>query len=261
MFAVKYSRPRILLAALSLSALTLGGLFAQNQRYPGLPAPFAPPPPPADSVDAPPPPNNRPSKEQRQEAKRLINEFNDSSATYDEEQSDRVTMEQLHALERFLEMPPEQLARIRQTIERVETMSPEEKDAIRARIAAFRNLEEEKINRIRKFHQVWSNLDPLERRLVHRYIMTLPRDEAEQIRQQTASMSAQEQLAQFNELLARAEAADAAGELPSMADNIRRWRRDRRDNNDNGREQNGYMNTRQPQEEPLPGPPPSEPAE
>ncbi|WP_309385554.1 DUF3106 domain-containing protein [Cerasicoccus frondis] len=254
----RHSISRFLLG-LTSSALLIGMLQAENQRYPGLHAPFGSPPHQmeqgGDSLP-PPPPGMRPeSAQDRQQAKKLLDEINDSSANA-ASADERISIEQLYALQRFLEMPPEQLAKIRQTIERVETMSDEEKAAIRAKIEAFRNLQEDKIQKFRDTHRMWSDLKPEDRRLLHRYVMSLPREEAEAIRESISQMSPEQQQAAFQALLEDARVAEAEGTLPSMADNIRKWRKDRREGDDN----RWRKREREPQqEEPLPGPPPELP--
>ncbi|WP_309397201.1 DUF3106 domain-containing protein [Cerasicoccus maritimus] len=250
---------RLLIASFLFVGLTISPLMAQYQRYPNLHAPFGPPAKEqaGSRDDRLPPPPAIPDEEERQQAKEILSEINNSSNanTADgDAQGDRINMEQLHALQRFLEMPPEQLAKIRQTIERVEAMSEEEKAEIRAKIETFRQLQEDKIQKLKKSHRMWSNLQPEDRQLMHRYLMSLPREEADAIRRKAAKSTPEEQEAQFSVLLEEARAAEADGTLPSMSETIRKWRRERRDG-DNQRWRKRDDGQRQ-SEEPLPGPPP-----
>ncbi len=231
--STRLNSPR-LLSCLLAGSLALSCLSAEPPpRYPELDDPFGPPPgpPPQMQADMPPhgqlpPPPLREQPGERIDAGELLTELEDSGVAYDDPES-KVTLEQLHALERFLCMPPEQLARIRQTIERVEGMSEEEKEALKAKIAAFRKLEEEKIDKLRKMHNLWRGVPREQRMLVHRYMMSLPMEEANAIRKQCMQFEEQQFEACFQELVAKAEAADAAGELPSLPESVRRWRRDR----------------------------------
>lgn len=219
-----------MIISLVVGSLVLGGLYADKPRYPELDDPFGPrhgPPPVMAQHDSPPPP---PMGGKDVDASELIDNLGDSSSAYNDPQA-QVDLKQLQALERFLNTPPEQLARIRETIERVEAMSEEEKQALREKIGAFRQLEEDKIRKLRDIHQVWQGAPRDERQLVHRYMMSLPREEANGIREKIAEMPETEFQSYFESLLAKAKEADAAGQLPTMPESIRRWKRDRKDSN------------------------------
>lgn len=216
---------------LAAVALTLGSLWAGDPRYPELDDPFGPrhgPPPPQQDSRPNRPVDNRPPRPNADMPPPPM----DSSADFDTETE--VSMEQLVALERFLDMPPEHLAAIRQTIERVEAMSEQEKEALRSKIREFRQLQKDKIERYREVHQIWSDYPQDQRRLVHRYMVTLPREEAAEVRQALAGMNAEETFAYFKILHERAQALEKAGELPDLPESIRRWkeRKERGDRND-----------------------------
>lgn len=243
-----FPSPRFVICLLT-GSLALGCLLAEKPRYPELDDPFGPRhgPPPRMSADlperqpAPPPPK---ANERQMDASELIDNLEDSSQQYDEPPSE-VTMQQLQALERFLNTPPEQLARIRETIERVEAMSEEEKDALRAKIRTFRTLQRDKMEKLRDIHRLWQDVPRRDRHLVHRYMMSLPREEAAAVRVEIAQLDQRQFDEYFQGLLAKARAADEAGGLPNLADSVRRWRRDRNEP-PGGQDRSGseQMNTR-----------------
>jgi len=224
-----FNSPRLLIGLLS-GALALGCLFAEKPRYPELDDPFGPrhgpPPRHADLPERQPAPPPAAAEEQVN-ASELMSELDNSSADYDEPAADHATMKQLHALERFLNTPPEQLAAIRQTIERVEAMSDEEKQAMLAKIENFRQLQKDKIDKLREIHRRWEGYPRQERHLVHRYMMSLTREQAMNVRREIARLQDEEFDAYFQNLLAQARSAEEAGELPSLAETVRHWSRDR----------------------------------
>lgn len=102
------------------------------------------------------------------------------------------SMHQLIMIERFLDMPPERLAEIRATLERVEAMSPEEKDAMRKRIAEFRRLPPEKRHKI---SQALENIPEAERRKIHAYWKSMSPEERRKKREAFQNMSPEERAA------------------------------------------------------------------
>ncbi|MFW5882796.1 MAG: DUF3106 domain-containing protein [Verrucomicrobiota bacterium] len=121
---MKNSTTSIFLATLAL--LGSGSfLLGQGER----PADAPPPPPPNFTPPDLPPDLKRPGAPPEPEVGRQANQ-------------------ERMILERFLEMPPEQLARIRQTLERLESMSEEERSELRERARSFRRLDEEKRERM-----------------------------------------------------------------------------------------------------------------
>ncbi|GHB96855.1 DUF3106 domain-containing protein [Cerasicoccus arenae] len=219
--SAQYFSPRFFLS-LTVSVLAVGCLWADQPRYPGLDNPFNAPPARKREMRPPPPLPDTPAAAEG--AKQLMSELNvdDSSEYYDAEA--KVSIEQLYALERFLETPPDQLARIRETIVRVEAMTPEERAAMREKIQAFRRLHQEKIDKVRAAHVRWKSYEPADRRLLHRYVMSLPKEQAKEIREQTMAMSPEEREAFFQALLTKAKEAEAQGALPDLPDSVRNWR-------------------------------------
>lgn len=108
---------------------------------------------------------------------------------------DREEAMQLAMLERFLNMPPEKLAEIRETIEQVEAMSEEEREAMRQQIAEYRKLRFEKrralLDAFRKVPQeereqmreYWQSLSPEEREQKRRTLREMSQEERMQWRQ------------------------------------------------------------------------------
>lgn len=219
-------------ACLMAAFLALNCLVAEKPRYPDLSDPFGPRhgPPPMERGEGdhnrPPPPPRPDSRGESMNASELIDDL-ETVESNDETTESPVSLDQLRALERFLEMPPEQLARIRETIERVEAMPEEEKQALREKIQTFRHMEEEKIKKLRDIHRIWKDVPREERRLVHRYMMSMPKEEANAIRREIASLPREEFHDYFEGMLANAREAEAAGELPTLPESVRRWRRDK----------------------------------
>ncbi len=106
---------------------------------------FRPPPPPSS-----PPPSAHPRPRERDGEERREHRGRDSGVASD-----------LLVLDRILAMPPEQLTRIREAIERVEKMSEEERKDMRDRLHEFRHLSPERRQEMR---EKWRKMTPEERR-------------------------------------------------------------------------------------------------
>ena len=99
-------------------------------------------------------------------------------------------------LHRLLEMDDEELAQLRQTIDRIEKMSPEEKDELRNRIGAIHRMSPGKVDRLReKFKAI-----PKEQReaMRTRWMEMGPEEHAE-LHSRLKSMTAEERMALLKE--------------------------------------------------------------
>ncbi|MGE9294879.1 MAG: DUF3106 domain-containing protein [Puniceicoccales bacterium] len=134
----------------------------------------------------------------------------------EQEEQGEISLEQLRSLESFLNMPPKQLAQVRAAIERIEAMSPEERDALRDKIREFREMREEKMHKLRKAYRAWKTFDPEQRWLVHRYVVSLPPEQAKELKQIVIGLNEDERRDYFLTLLEKARAAEAAGKLPDL---------------------------------------------
>lgn len=106
-------------------------------------------------------------------------------------------------LQHFLEMDPEELTRLRQTIERIERMSPEEKQALQERINQLDKMKPERVSAMKeRFKAI-----PKEKRdaMRQRWIEMSP-EERKEWRQKLQSMTHEE----------RADLFEAEGFMPSM---------------------------------------------
>lgn len=188
---------------------------ASARRYPGLIDPFGPPPPDlGESIPPPLPPPGEdgapPPPPDGDQADIDASEIFGDDATADGETLSPV---QLAALERFLEMPPEKLANIREVIQRIEQMSEEEKAALRTRIRAFHELRREKAQRLQAAHRQWQAMSPQDRHLLRVYLISAPPETREDFRDAVASLSGEARENYVQSVLTQARAAEAAGEL------------------------------------------------
>lgn len=96
---------------------------------------------------------------------------------------------QLFMLERFLDMSPERLAGMRETIERIEAMSPEERALMRERLAQYRQLHEAERQR---FMEAFRRLPAHQQCRLRDYWQNLSPEQRQQQRQQLRQMSPEE---------------------------------------------------------------------
>ncbi len=75
-------------------------------------------------------------------------------------------IKKMYMLEKLLDMPPEKLTELKQSIERIEAMSLEEKDALRKRISKFKKIDPAKQNEMRK---AFENIPPQEREKLRKH--------------------------------------------------------------------------------------------
>jgi uncharacterized protein (UPF0335 family) len=88
-------------------------------------------------------------------------------------------------LQRLLQMEPDELAQLRQTIERIERMSPEEKERMRARIGQLERMQPEQARALRDFYQA---LSEDERERMRQNWRALSREERREWRQTLRQM-------------------------------------------------------------------------
>ncbi|MEO0795193.1 MAG: DUF3106 domain-containing protein [Verrucomicrobiota bacterium] len=207
---------RTLQIGLLAAVLGVASSLLADRRYPELKDPFGgrPQKPVSETESAPPPP----APERLQTGDSLQDIDPDLLFEPLDAKDGQAQMEQLHALERFLEMPPEQLARIRVAIERVESMSDAEKEALRERIRSFRGMHEEKIAKIRDAHRHWKKMSREDRHVLHRYMMSLPREESMEIRKTIVGMEREERQQFIAGLVDQAREQDDLGNLPEIRD-------------------------------------------
>jgi len=96
-------------------------------------------------------------------------------------------------LHHLLKMPPEELAALRQTIERIERMTPEEKALLRDRIARLEDMPPERIQAMRQRYQAidpetrvsmrqrWLEMTPEARREWRQKLRELTHEERDQV--------------------------------------------------------------------------------
>lgn len=115
----------------------------------------------------------------------------------------------LAALEHFLTMPPEKLARIRKTIERIEAMDEAEKEALLANIREFREKNPDReAGLLRQFQRM-----PLEERmLLRRYFLSIPPEKAMQLRRRLMRADSEQRQIIVEEILS------VARDLPEVAE-------------------------------------------
>jgi len=178
-----------------------------ERRYPELTDPFGPSPDPASPVDRPRTDGgSNPEASGQLGAPGFLKPPDDGDAG----------LRHLEALENFLNMPPDQLAQVRSTIERIEAMSEEEKARLRARIKEFRELHADQIQKLRQAHHTWQTLSGDDRRLIHRYMMSLPREETKEVRGRLLSLGVRERQQYLMSLLQSARLAQQSGDLPDI---------------------------------------------
>ncbi|MEM1222767.1 MAG: DUF3106 domain-containing protein [Verrucomicrobiota bacterium] len=105
----------------------------------------------------------------------------------------------LHSL---LRMSPEELAELRQTIERIEAMPEEEREAIRQRIAQLEKMDPEKVDRLRKRFEA---IPKEKRKVMRERWFAMSQEERDEWRRKLREMSPEE----------RAELVATEGFLPS----------------------------------------------
>lgn len=121
--------------------------------------------------------------------------------TENPERTDRPHRETM-LIKQLLEMSPEELAQMRQTIERIEKMSPEEKKQMQAKLEVFNKMDNEARDKLRQ-----------------RYA-DIPKETRQAMRQRWAEMSPEERRALRQRLKGlspeeRADLMEAEGNLPS----------------------------------------------
>lgn len=112
--------------------------------------------------------------------------------------------DEMAALEKFLDMSPEQLAMIRNLIGRIEQMSAEEKEELRSRIRNLREMDSERRQKLMDMHRQipWE-----ERMILHQYWRSLPDEERKQLWEEMKDLSPEERLAHKQQILEKARAA------------------------------------------------------
>lgn len=95
-------------------------------------------------------------------------------------------------IKQLLEMPPEKLSELRQTIERIEKMSPEEKERMRAKVETFNRMDSEKREQLRQRYS------------------EIPKETRQQMRKRWIEMQPEEKRALFERMkdLSPSEQAD-----------------------------------------------------
>ncbi len=186
------------LALLAGAPLLFGSpvmLAADSSDSDQTPAVTAPSPPPNDRPPPPPPdefsPDDSRSRHHRPERQPPSR------------RPEGMTKE-LAAVEKFLDMSPEQLAMIRNLIARIEQMSDEEKEELRARIRKIREMDADRRQELMESHRQipWE-----ERMVMHQYWRSLPEAERKQLWEEMKNLSPEERLAHRQEILKRARAA------------------------------------------------------
>lgn len=102
---------------------------------------------------------------------------------------DGLIRQQLEQLNELLQMSPQQLRRIRETIEMIERMSPEERSKLRTRLQEFINLSPDLQQEIKELAQ---QVDPGQRSLLRQYWMSLRPEERSAMLEQLHAMSDEE---------------------------------------------------------------------
>ncbi len=97
--------------------------------------------------------------------------------------------EQLEQLDSFLQLPPEKLQRMRQTIEMIERMNEEERAVLRMQIRQFTEVSSEIRAEIRK---VSESLPPRYHTLFNQYWLSLYPDQRSQLRDEMSALSSAE---------------------------------------------------------------------
>jgi hypothetical protein len=112
--------------------------------------------------------------------------------------------DEMAALEKFLDMSPEQLAMIRNLIGRIEQMSAEEKEELRTRIRNLREMDAERRQKLMDMHRQipWE-----ERMILHQYWRSLSDEERKQLAEEMKNLSPEERLAHKQQILEKARAA------------------------------------------------------
>lgn len=129
------------------------------------------------------------------------------------EEGEGLRRHELMLLHRLLRMPPEHLARLRETVARVEAMSEEERDALRARLdEMIRKEGGPPADMLRRFE----SLDPEDRAALRRHVLTLPPEERHAFFKELRRMDPDDRRATLDALRRKkgpaGEDAPAAGE-------------------------------------------------
>ncbi|MGE9293542.1 MAG: DUF3106 domain-containing protein [Puniceicoccales bacterium] len=181
------------LAPLSISSPAL--LAADDSAAPH--SDMAPPAAPAPEAEPGPPPPPPPQ-----------DELDDARQSHDRisprEHRPKGMSEELAAVEKFLDMSPEQLAMIRNLIGRIEQMSEEEKEEMRARIRKIRDMDSARRQQLMEEHRKipWE-----ERMILHQYWRSLPDEERKALWREMKGLSPEERLAQHQKMLLKAKEA------------------------------------------------------
>jgi len=133
-----------------------------------------------------------PDEWERPERKDNMREYGPPQRNEGKERPNDAQLEEGHKLEmleRFLDMPPERLAQIRETIERVESMSDEEKERMRDQIAEYREMHQ---NKRRKLLEAFERVPKEEREEMRDYWNSLSPEERKEQRQKLREMSPEE---------------------------------------------------------------------
>jgi len=164
---------RFLLRGTGLSLLGAGGLLLlipdsplwgqENSPPPSGPPTMVPPPPPDIKPPAL-PPDMRPPRFEREGMPKAGPEMDESGRN------------EMAMIERFLSMPPETLAKIRRTLERIEAMSTEEKEQLLERVRDFRRMDEK---RRRDLMSQFRGMDRGQGRVLARHLFSMPAEDRE----------------------------------------------------------------------------------
>ena len=196
------------LGALIVAALLLAYSIADGQRGPGpghrgdRSRPFGPPPGPSNAADA--EALGRNAKADNGDTFEA-----NSSGGSEEDSGGRRTpptdaqiedLAPLFALERLLQMSPDELRQLRETIARIEAMTPEERQEALEKIQDFRQLDRTRRDELRRRFR---EMPPAERRALLRYWASLSPSEARQERRKLRQMKPEQRRAYREQIVQR----------------------------------------------------------
>lgn len=121
----------------------------------------------------------------------------------------RAGQNETRMLQHFLAMDPEELTKLRQTIERIEQMSPEEKQTLRERIGKLEKMKPERVNALR---ERFNSIPEEQREAMRQRWLEMTPEERKTWRTKLRTMSQEE----------RVELFETEGFLPSMGKHLRK---------------------------------------
>ncbi len=110
--------------------------------------------------------------------------------------AERKSLQEMMLVERFLSLPPERLAEVRNSIELIQQMSPEEKERIRQQIKKFRRMSS---GEREKMHARWSAVSTERRNMMRSRFLSMSEEDRRAERDKLKSMTPEQRHQYFRE--------------------------------------------------------------